>query len=174
MDETALALMVFDPQKEKPFEPLGHWEKALFRAVRHDPAKLLVAGRCDRGGVMVSQRDVETYRDVRGYSDYVKTSAKTDESCGELRGLIAKHVPWERLPWTSTTKLFKALKDAIIRIKDEGIVLARIAELRQRLQLEWEEPVEEEALRAVVGLLAGQGIAQKLDFGGSCAAGADQ
>jgi WD40 repeat protein len=25
MDETALALMVFDPQKDRPFEPLGHW-----------------------------------------------------------------------------------------------------------------------------------------------------
>ncbi len=44
-------------------------------------------------------------------------------------------------------------------------MLTRIAELRQRLQLEWGEPVEEEALRAVVGLLAGQGIVQKLDFG---------
>ncbi len=62
MDETALALMVFDPQKEKPFEPLGHWEKALARAVKHDPAKLLVAARCDRGGVMISQRDVDDYR----------------------------------------------------------------------------------------------------------------
>ncbi|NJO37206.1 MAG: TIR domain-containing protein [Rhizobiales bacterium] len=34
MDETALALMVIDPQKDEPFAPLGHWERALSRAVR--------------------------------------------------------------------------------------------------------------------------------------------
>ncbi len=32
MDETALALMVMDPQKDDPFESLGHWEKALAAA----------------------------------------------------------------------------------------------------------------------------------------------
>jgi hypothetical protein len=165
MDETALALMVFDPQKEKPFEPLGHWEKALARAVKRDPAKLLVAARCDRGGLMISQRDVDDYQRAHGYSGYLATAAKTDDRCNELKGLIAGHVPWEHLPWTATTKLFKALKEAIIRIKDDGIVLTRIAELRQRLELESGEPVDETALRAVVGLLAGQGIVQSLAFG---------
>jgi hypothetical protein len=114
---------------------------------------------------MISQRDIDDYRSAHDYSGYVPTAAKTGERCEELKGLIAKHIPWDRLPWTSTTKLFKALKDAIIRIKDQGIVLVRIAELRQRLELESGESVEETDLRAVVGLLAGQGIVQKLDFG---------
>jgi GTPase SAR1 family protein len=39
MDETALALMVIDPQRDDPFEPLDHWERALSVAVKHDPAR---------------------------------------------------------------------------------------------------------------------------------------
>lgn len=50
-------------------------------------------------------------------------------------------------------------KDAILRIKQEGIVLIRISELRQRLQFELrDEAIEEKALRAVAGLLGGQGL----------------
>jgi GTPase SAR1 family protein len=41
LDETALALIVIDPQRDNPFESLGHWEKALGAAFRHEPAKLL-------------------------------------------------------------------------------------------------------------------------------------
>jgi GTPase SAR1 family protein len=166
MDETALALMVIDPQRDDPFEPLGHWEKALQAAVKHVPAKMLIAARCDRGGLTISQSKVDQYCDAQDYSAYLNTAAKTGEGCEDLKTLIAQHIPWDRLPWTATSRLFKTLKEAIIRIKEEDIVLTRISELRQRLQLELrDEAIEEDKLRAVVGLLAGQGIIQKLDFG---------
>src|SRR5206468_4535441 len=45
MDETALAVLVFNPQSENPFEGLGQWESALQRAARRKFNKLLVAGR---------------------------------------------------------------------------------------------------------------------------------
>ena len=166
MDETALALMVIDPQRDDPFEPLDHWERALSVAVKHDPARLLVAARCDRGGLTISRSKVDRYQKEHGYSAFLNTAAKTGDGCTDLKTLIAEHIPWERLPWTATTRLFKTLKDAIIRIKEEEIVLIRISELRQRLQLELpNESIAEDKLRAVVGLLAGQGIVQKLDFG---------
>jgi WD40 repeat protein len=228
MDETALALLVIDPQKDNPFEPLGHWEKALASAVKRDPAKLLIAGRCDRGGLTVSREKLAHYCQSHGYREFLNTAAKTGDGCDALKTLIAESIPWERLPWTATSALFKTLKDAIIRLKDEGIVLVRISELRQRLQMEFSytplnPPVnggkhedvtvnggkhedvtevsfpplaggtqggqkiphlsttssshegkpnldnpgnfDEKDLRAVVGLLAGQGIVQKLDFG---------
>jgi len=166
MDETALALMVIDPQRDHPFESLGHWENALAAALKHEPAKLLVAGRCDRGGVTISRAKLTQYYEAHGYSEFLKTSAKTGAGLAELKAAIAKHIPWERLPWTATSRLFKTLKDAILRIKQEGIVLIRISELRQRLQFELrDEAIEEKALRAVVGLLAGQGLIRMLDFG---------
>ena len=50
MDETALAVLVFNPQSDNPFEGLGQWDHDLRRAARGQFKKLLVAGRCDRGG----------------------------------------------------------------------------------------------------------------------------
>jgi len=134
MDETALALMVIDPQRDDPFEPLDHWEKALSVAVKHNPARLIVAGRCDRGGLTISQSKVDRYQQEHGYSAFLNTAAKTGDGCADLKTLIAEHIPWERLPWTATTRLFKTLKDAIIRIKEEEIVLIRISELDLRTQ----------------------------------------
>lgn len=166
MDETALAVMVIDPQKENPFEPLAHWKKALSHAVKNNPAKLLVAARCERGDVTISQTKINQYCAEHGYDFFLTTSAKAGDGCADLKEAIARHIPWERLPWTSTSTLFKLLKDAILRIKQEDIALIRFAELRQRLQMELqEETIEEADLRAVVGLLGGQGLIKPLDFG---------
>jgi GTPase SAR1 family protein len=49
MDETSLAVLVFNPQSDNPFEGLGQWDRDLQRAARRPFNKLLVAGRCDRG-----------------------------------------------------------------------------------------------------------------------------
>lgn len=58
LDETALALLLFNPQKEDPFTEVGEWLKVLRAAVIQDGArevaKLLIAARVDRGGLKVS------------------------------------------------------------------------------------------------------------------------
>ena len=51
MEETALAVLVFNPQSDNPFEGLGQWDRDLQRAVGRTFRKLLVAGRCDVGGL---------------------------------------------------------------------------------------------------------------------------
>ncbi len=166
MDETALALLVIDPQRDNPLEPLEHWEKALQAAVRHDPARLLIAARCDRGGFTISRKKIDQHCTAQGYLTHLNTSAKTAEGCDDLKTLIADHIPWDRLSWTATSRLFKTLKDAILAVKEEGMALVRISELRQRLQLELQdESIEETALRTVVGLLESQGIVKTVDFG---------
>ncbi len=166
MDETSLAVMVIDPQKENPLEPLAHWEKALGIAVKNPPPKLLVAGRCERGGVTISQSKLDQYCVEHGYELFKNTSAKSGDGCNDLKDAITKFIPWDKLPWTSTSTLFKSLKDAILRIKQEDITLIRFAELHQRLLLELkEEKIEEADLRAVAGLLGGQGLIKPLDFG---------
>ena len=165
MDETALAVMVIDPQRPDPFEPLAHWRRALESAVRHETGRLLVAGRCDRGGVTVSRAKLDRYCAAHGFAGFIDTSAKSGRGCEELIAAIAEHIPWDQLPWTATTRTFKALKGAILAVKEEGPALIRIAELRERLRTQLGEPVREEDLRAVVGLLGGQGVIRMLDFG---------
>jgi len=166
MDETALGVLVFNPQDGNPFEGMGHWEKALSAAARFQPAKLLVAARCDRGGVTISQRRFEEYIREHGFAGFICTGAKTGEGCQELKEAIAENIPWKNLPWTSTTRLFKTLKDAILKLTDEKAPLVRLPELHQRLQLMLpKEAISEADLRAVVGLMQGQGVVQALAFG---------
>lgn len=166
MDETSLALFVFDPQDDNPFEELSHWETALYRATKYQPAKLLIAARCDRGGITISQKRFEQFCDERHFSCFLNTASKNGEGCEELKMAIARYIPWDRLPWVATTRLFKMLKEAIFKLKEEGMPLVRLPELRQRLQLMLpEEIISAEELHAVVGLMQGQGVVQRIDFG---------
>ena len=73
MDETALAVLVFNPQSENPVEGIGKWDRDLTRAAQREFAKLLVAGRCDRGGLMVSREAISEFAQRRGFVDYLET-----------------------------------------------------------------------------------------------------
>ncbi len=166
MDETSLAVLVFNPQSENPFEGLGQWDRDLQRAARRPFKKLLVAGRCDRGGLMVSSNTIEQFRKERGFASYLETSAYTGNGCTNLRDAIINSIPWDDIPWTSSPRTFKVLKEEIVKLKDEGKALLRMSELKQQLEMRLPgESFTLEQLRAVVGLLAGPGVVWQLEFG---------
>jgi small GTP-binding protein len=168
MDETALAVLVFDGQREDLFETLGQWDRDLTRASQKEFAKVLVAGRVDAGGLRVGRGQVEAFARERGYVKFLETSAKADLGCKELKQAILNGIRWENIPWRSSPLLFKRLKEEIVRLKDEGRVLLRFNELRETLQLRLsgEFPrFSDEELKAVVGLLAGPGVVWELKFG---------
>jgi small GTP-binding protein len=172
MDETALAVLVFDGQKEDLFETLGQWDRDLNRASRQTFSKLLVAGRVDAGGLRVSRTQIEAFRKERGYLQLLETSAKVNLGCEELKQAILAGIRWDDIPWRSSPLLFKQLKEEIVHLKDSGRVLMRFNELRETLQLRLLEKKSGEAtrftdeeLKAVVSLLAGPGVVWKLKFG---------
>lgn len=166
MDETALAVLVFDPQSENPFAGLGEWDRDLQTAARRTFKKLLVAGRCDRGGLIVSRASIDSFRRERNYTNFLETSAYTGEGCDELLTAIVRGIPWDDVPWTASPRIFKLLKDEIIKLKDEGKALLRITELKQQLEMRLlGATFTLEQLRAVIGLLAGPGIVWQLEFG---------
>jgi len=156
--------------------------------------KLLVAGRCDTGGLRVARRQIDDFVAERGYAAYLETSAKTRAGCAKLKQAIIDGIQWENIPWRSSPVLFKRLKDEIIRLKDEGRVLMRFNELREVLALRLTQArsasegpddaaTDEESLarasgygdegnrftdaelKAVIGLLAGPGVVWELAFG---------
>ena len=168
MDETALAALVFDGQKEDVFETLGQWDRDLTRASNNDFAKLLVAGRVDAGGLRVSRSQVEAFAKERGFAEIIETSAKFGTGCVELRQAILNSINWEDIPWRSSPVLFKQLKEEIVRLKDEGRVLLRFNELRETLQLRLSNKTAQftdDELKAVVRLLGGPGVVWELKFG---------
>lgn len=94
MDETSLAVLVFNPQSDNPFEELGQWDRDLQRAARRPFKKLLVAGRCDRGGLKVSSESFERFRTERGFANYIETSARTGMGCDQLHEAVVRQIPW--------------------------------------------------------------------------------
>jgi len=168
MDETALAVLVFDGQKEDLFETLGQWDRDLTRAARKEFAKLLVAGRVDAGGLRASRNEVEKFAAERKFRGFLETSAKSNLGCEELKQAILDAIPWDELPCRTTEVLFKWLKEEIIALKDEGRVLLRFNELRETLQLRLPDEsarFDDKELRAVLTLLAGPGVVWELAFG---------
>ncbi|HEY2169410.1 MAG TPA: TIR domain-containing protein [Candidatus Angelobacter sp.] len=175
MEDTALAILVFDGQKEDLFETLGQWDRDLTRASRKPFSKVLAAGRVDAGGLRISRGQIDTFRKERGFATFVETSAKANLGCQELKEAILKGIRWADIPWRSSPLLFKRLKQEILSLKDAGRVLMRFNELREAIQLRLLSLHEGESgegarfsdseLKAVVGLLAGPGVVWELSFG---------
>lgn len=167
LNETALALVLFDPSNpEDPFRGLGHWEEALRLALGRQPVMLLVATKTDRGAATVAGAKIAQYCQQHGFAAYLRSSAKTGEGRHELLRAIAEHIPWDRTPWISTPRLFKALKDAVVRMTDGDLVLLPFGALRQQLQVMLPGVAfDERELRTVVRLLDGQGLIKPLAFG---------
>jgi small GTP-binding protein len=102
MDDTAAAVLVFNPQNENLFEGLGQWDRDLHKATRKKFAKILAAGRVDRGGLVVSKEAVDRFMAERGFGgDLHLTSAMTGQGCDELRAAIASAIDWDSLAVTA-------------------------------------------------------------------------
>jgi small GTP-binding protein len=168
MDDTAAAVLVFNPQNENPFEGLGQWDRDLHKATRKKFAKILAAGRVDRGGLVVSKESVNRFMAERGFGgDLHLTSAMSGEGCDELRAAIASAIDWDSLAVTSSPGLYRRMKEEILRLRDSGLVLLRLAELKQRMELALHnESFDLAQLETVVGLLAGPGMIGRVGFGG--------
>jgi small GTP-binding protein len=169
MEETALAVLVFDGQKHDVFESLAQWDQDLSRASDRPFAKLLVAGRIDAGAVRAARADIDDFVAERGYKGFLETSARTNQGCGDLRNAIEASIDWDSIPWRSSPALFKRLKEEIVKLKDEGRVLMRVNELRDCLKLRIsgeDNQFSDSQLKAVLSLLAGPGVVAELEFGG--------
>jgi small GTP-binding protein len=169
MDETSVAVLVFDGSKQDVFNSLGQWDRDVTRASSQSMVKLLVAGRIDASSVKTSQSQLDAFISERGFSGYLKTSAKTGLGCEELKEKIIASIDWELIPWRSSPTLFKTLKDEIVTLKEQGQVLMRFNDLRDRLKLLLignAALFSDDQLRAVISLLAGPGVVAELKFGG--------
>jgi small GTP-binding protein len=177
LEETALALLLINPQKDDPFAEAGDWLKALETAApeRHVP-RLLVFSQIDVGGMKIGNAKIERFREQRGFAGWLATSAKTGEQCSDteigggpskLKQMIAEHIPWSTLPWTATPRLLAELKNAVMTMRDKtDFRLLRFPELMQRLeQALTGERFGEADVRTAVTLLANHGLARTLKFG---------
>ncbi|WGS84949.1 TIR domain-containing protein [Methylomonas sp. UP202] len=181
LDQTALALLLINPQKDDPFAETGDWLKALDTAAANHADKrrakrLLIFSQTDAGGLKLSDAKIERFATQHGFAGWLATSAKTGENCSDLanarqpsrlKQLIADTIPWDTLPWTATPNLLAELKNALLAMRDyNDIRLLRYSELAQRLeQVLAGKKIEEAEVRTAVTLLANHGLARPLKFG---------
>ncbi len=181
LDETALALLLINPQKDDPFAEAGDWLKALDTAAGNDSArrpaeKLLIFSQVDVGYMKLSDAKIERFREAHGFSGWLPSSAHTGLNCSDeanggqpskLKQLIADSIPWDKLPWTATPRLLAELKSALFKMRDTtDIRLLRFAELAQRLEQTLPgERFGESDVRTAVTLLANHGLARPFKFG---------
>jgi small GTP-binding protein len=167
MDDAAAAVLLFNPQHENPFEGLGQWDRDLQKAARKPFVKLLAAGRTDRGGLIVSDASITRFIQERGFLPPLHlTSALTGEGCEPLRDAIVNSIDWQNIPTTNSPALYKRLKEEILHLRDSNLILIRLAELKQRMNLALAgENFELQELNTVLTLLNGPGIVQRLGFG---------
>jgi GTPase SAR1 family protein len=109
LEDTALALMLINPQKNDPFVEVGDWLKALEVAVtrreqQYPVTKILVPTRIDVGGLKVSQAKIDRFMSQYDFAECISTSAKRGDNCSDkenknqpsqLKQLIARHIGLE-------------------------------------------------------------------------------
>lgn len=180
LDETALALLLINPQKDDPFAEAGDWLKALDTATnlaaKRKAERLLIFSQVDVGGMKVSNAKIERFIQEQGFADCLATSAKSGQNCSDganggepskLKQLIADRIPWQTLPWTATPRLLAEMKEALMKMRDTSdIRLLRFSELAQRLEQALpNERFGQSDMRTAVTLLANHGLALPLKFG---------
>lgn len=172
MEQTALAVLVFDPQTPDLFETVGYWQHALGKvAAKHTVPGILTAARCDRPGLRLTLDEVREWAAARGLHGPILTAAKDGKHPGaaELRVLIENLLPWDKLEFRSTQGNFPALKDAILAVRDAkgpGGVVVEPGELEARVRKAAAHlTFAPEDLRAVTILLAGEGVIHALPYG---------
>jgi small GTP-binding protein len=165
MDRAALILLLFDADKEEVMPGLHDWQMALRRCVPVATPLLLVAGRID-AGFRASRAKLQQFAQEQGFR-YFETSAKDGTGCQALAQAINEGIAWEQMEKRTSPRIFKLIKDEILKLRDDGGALYTFKELRDELQrrLPNEPDFNDRVLETVIGLLDGPGVVKELDYG---------
>ncbi len=121
LEDVDLALIVFDPTDPRdPFHGVDYWLRAL--AHRNEACRcVLVAGRTDVGQPRVTQDEIDAFCRERGIAGgFVSTSALEGTGMETLAAMIHSQLDWQRVVSTTTTGVFKRIKDQVMAIKEDA------------------------------------------------------
>jgi small GTP-binding protein len=165
LDHTALVLLMFDAAKETVLPELRDWQRALSRSKAAKAPTFLIAGRIDVS-CRFDRDKVKTFASENKYC-YFETSAETNDGVPELRKAMLETIPWDQLDARTSPVIFKRLKDEIVKLRDEGMVLVTFKELEAELRLRLPAVTQftDAQLATVVTLLDGPGVVKVLDTG---------
>lgn len=164
LDDTDAALLLFDcSDPNDPFRGVPYWVKAL---KKHAPnaRKFLVSARCDVSPVTVDRPTINQTLATHGLHEYFKTSAKTGEGVEEVFQRLMSEIPWDKLPRTSTPRLFQAVREFLLERKQAGANLIDMEEIRQTESARFaEHHATQDELDTIVQLLQSRGFVHRLE-----------
>jgi WD40 repeat protein len=139
LGDADLALVLFDPTRDQdPLQGVEYWLRQLGVGTERDGAcgqALLVAGRTDRGSPRLTAEEIREFCARRGIRGFVETSALNGTGVDELLAQMRAAIDWDGKPPTVTTQVFKAIKDFVLRLKEQrgADVIVTPEELREQL-----------------------------------------
>ncbi len=165
LDDTDAALLLFDcSDPSDPFRGVSYWAKALKKHTPPHALKFLVSARCDVSPVTVDRGEINDLLTKYGLDEYFKTSAKQGEGVEALFNRLLSGIPWDRLPRTSTPRLFQALREFLLERKAKGNALISMDEVHRAARKRFTERSATQAeLDTVVHLLQSRGLVYRLD-----------
>nr|VFK30079.1 MAG: Ras family protein [Candidatus Kentron sp. MB]VFK75043.1 MAG: Ras family protein [Candidatus Kentron sp. MB] len=104
-----------------PFRGVPYWAKVLKKHAPEHTRKFLVSSRADVSPVTVDRREINHALAEYGLDEWFKTSAVTREGVEELFQRLLDDIPWEKLPRTSTPRLFQVIREFLLERK-QGIM----------------------------------------------------
>lgn len=165
LDDTDVVMLLFDcSDPNDPFRGVPYWAKVLKKHTPPHVVKFLVSARCDVSPVTVDQQQINQILAKYGLDFYVKTSAKQGEGVEELLQTLLKSIPWNKLPRTTTPKLFEVIREILLECKEAGETLIRMEDIQQEVNQRYTEPkAKQEEIDTVIALQQARGFVHRLD-----------
>jgi hypothetical protein len=165
LDETSLAVVVFDPNRRSRFEGVAYWVRALRRVAGENSPRVLVAGRIDRGGIVAGAAEIQRLIAEYGFLEYFATSARSGEGVEELRRAIMASIAWQKLPVTKSPELWTSIREYLLNQRYGARVIMEIEELRAEFRrARPDERFTDNEFDAVLANAQAQGLVWKFPF----------
>ncbi|NDJ60079.1 MAG: hypothetical protein GYB67_03090 [Chloroflexi bacterium] len=186
MGDVALALLVFDGNKDDPLRGLRSWVHIVDEAQHtggdregivsfngsQRPRKFLVEARADQGGFAnLSERTLRDFCNAVNVTQHFRTSAKTHKGIDELRASIFEEIDWQALPQDIPQQVFNDIREFVRQLQAKDTIELAPVEWLYELFVESSASAAEadDALRdqfdACIRFLEAQGQLHHFEFG---------
>lgn len=160
LDDTDVALLLFDCSNPgNPFYGVDYWANALNEHTSIDTVKYLLASRCDICPIAANENEIEKIMEERGLDYYFRISSMTGENINMFYNHLLEHIPWDKLPRTSTPDLFDFIRQYLLDVKKKDAIFISSEEIFSIINNQFRS---KEGLRdkiyAVIDLLQARGL----------------
>ncbi|MEL6442214.1 MAG: metallophosphoesterase [Cyanobacteria bacterium J06621_8] len=166
LDNIDIALLLFDcSDAANPFKGVSYWAKVLKKQAPEQALKYLISARCDVSPVTVDQKEINGKLAEHELNNYFCTSAFTGQGVDELLQHILNNIPWDKLPRTSTPKLFQIIREYLLEQKESGKSLLTLEEIRIEIiqHCDTGKVINDGEIETVINLLQSRGFVYFLE-----------